>query len=138
MSEQLRQAIAAVGPAEVQRTRALLLAAGDAAIADRSIRALIYAGLATATTDRRGLAGDAEDSPDPFLIGAVLTVNDQEQGLVSRVGEELDEVWLANGDRLVYALALELLMAHCEGWLICDRARDALEGFSDLGDWEGR
>lgn len=138
MSEQLRAAMAVVGPEAVQRCRVLLLAAGDAAAADRSVKCLLYAGLATATADRRGPAGEPQDAPDPLLVGAVMTVSDLEQAAVYAVSAEFDEVWLADGDRLAYALALELLIARCEVWLITDRAREEMEGFSDLGDWGGQ
>ena len=138
MTEQLRAAMAAVGPEAVQRCRVLLLAAGDAAAADRSPKCLLYAGLATATADRRGPAGEPQDAPDPLLIGAVMTVSDLEQESVYSVSAEFDDIWLADGDRLAYALALELLVAQTEGWMITDRAREALEGLSDLGDWGGQ
>ena len=137
MTEQLRRAMVAVGPEAVQRTRALLLAAGDAAFADRSPRCLLYAGLATATADRRGLAGDDEDWPDPLLIAAVETAEHQKPGTTTLVGFELDQVWIANDDRLVYALAVELIAASVQSWIILDRALAELEDFNDLGDWEG-
>ena len=138
MSGQLREAMAVVGPEAVQRTRVLLLAAGDAAAADRSPKCLLYAGLATATADRPGPAGEPQEGPDPLLVGAVLTVGDIERKALFAVSAEFDDIWLADGDRLAYALALELLIACTEGWMITDRAREALEGLSDLGDWGGQ
>ena len=135
MTEQLRQAMAVAGPEAVQEARLALLAAGDAAFADRSPRCLLYAGLATATADRRGLAGDDEDWPDPLLIAAVETAEYRKPGTTTLVGFELDQVWIANDDRLVYALAVDLIMASVQSWIIIDRALAELETFSDLGDW---
>ena len=135
MSEQLRRAMAQVGPDAVQRTRLLLIAAGESALADSSMKCLLYAGLATATADRRGLPGEDEDFPDPLLLAAVMSANQRAPGTVTRVGDELDEVWVANDDPLVYALAKELIMASCQALLVCDRAAAEMEDFETLGDW---
>lgn len=132
MSEQLRRALAEAGEEAVQRTRDLLCAAGDRALADLSMRCLVYAGLATATADRRGI--EPGDWPDPILRAAVLSADYRAPGTSSLVGQELDEV-AAGGDRLAAALARELLFATAQVLLIVDKAQRDLETFESLGDW---
>lgn len=138
MTQQLRAAMAAVGPEAVQRTRLLLIAAGQAALLDRSIKCLLYSALATSTADRRGFDSDDTDWPDPLLLAAVVLTNAEDRDTVILVGDELDSVWSVDNDPLVYALAKELIMASCQAVLVLSKAEEELENFSDLGDWGGQ
>lgn len=62
MSEQLRRAMAAGRPGRgIGNPPPADHRGVEAALADSSMRFLLYAGLATATADRRGLAGGNED-----------------------------------------------------------------------------